>query len=171
MPRHIWSVLCAKGIVDRYTNNATLVEVIEALKITPLGPVPNGRVHLPVQLSLVSLWVRSDRDTPEHFEIRQVIILPDGSEVPSKTLTAEMQQYVRVRTFIRHEAIPFQGSGHYWIAVEYRVPPSEEWNRVANLPLDIEVVDQQPPNQDSPPAALEGRRKRSPSRRGSKPRK
>lgn len=142
MPQHIWSVLCQKGILDRYTNAVSLFEIIEGVIITPKSPPPSGRVNIPASMHLVSLWCRSDRGTPESFEARSVVILPSGSEVAGLSMQAGLQEHRRIRTFMRLEAMPFEGAGQYGFAVEYRGAPTEQWTRVATVPVEVEVAPQ-----------------------------
>jgi hypothetical protein len=146
MPRHVRSVVCQKGVLDKYTNNVSLLEIIEDIKITPESPLPSGRVNIRASLHLVTLWCRTDRDAPETFEARSVVILPDGSEVAGVPMEAGLQQHRRLRTFMRMEVMPFDGPGVYCFAVEYRSSPKEQWTRVATIPVEIQVA----PRADGP---------------------
>jgi hypothetical protein len=140
MPRHIWSVLCLKGVLDQYTNTVSLLEAIEGMKITPETPLPDRRINIRTPMHLVSLWCRGDRDTPESFEARSVIVLPSGLEVPGVPMHAGLQESRRIRTFMRMQSMPFEGGGQYGFAVEYRSAPTEPWTRVATIPVDVEVA-------------------------------
>lgn len=137
MPRHIWSVLCKRGILDRYTNSVSLIDTVEGFNLTFVQPVPEGqRVTIATAMHLVTLWIRSDRNEPETFEARPVIIMPSGDEVGGHVLTVNLE-LMFVRTFMKLEAMPFEGPGLYWFAVEYRRAPTDEWARVSSVPLDL----------------------------------
>jgi hypothetical protein len=140
MPRHVWSVLCLKGVLDQYTNTVSLLETIESMKITPETSLPDRRINIRAAMHLVSLWCRGDRDTPESFEVRSVIVLPSGSEVPGVPMQAGLQEHRRIRTFMRMQTMPFEGAGQYGFSVEYRSAPTEPWTRVATVPVDVEVA-------------------------------
>lgn len=140
MPEHIWSVLCYKGCLDSYTKSVSLLDVIESITLRPREPVPKGDVHIPIQMNLVSLWTRSDLNTPETFETRIHLEVPDRSAISAKKeLTADLQNHVRIRTFIRFETFPYRGPGLYKFIVEYRSTSNDPWREVASIPLDVRV--------------------------------
>lgn len=139
MPKHIWSVLCYKGCLDQYTNQVSLLDVIENISLRPTGPAPSGNVHIPIQMNLVSLWMRSDLNSPETFETRIIVKAPDGFEHPSNELVADLQTHTRIRTFRRFEILPYRGPGLYEFIVEYRGTASDAWNSVVAVPLDVRV--------------------------------
>lgn len=165
MPEHIWSVLCHKGCLDHYTNSVSLLDVVEAIRLRPIGQRPEGPnvvVGFPMRLSLVSLWVRSHPDVPERLSMRVVVVKPDGTEVlPQVALEGDLTEKRRLRTFAWVEALPFSGPGVYQFAIEYRSGEQKDWRRVAMVPVEVEV-EVPPQAAPSPPvsAKRQSRRKR-----------
>lgn len=163
MPQHIWSVLCYKGCLDTYSNQVSLLDVIEgvSLKTNQL----QGPLRVPVQMSLVSLWLRSEPGVAETFEARANLVMPDGTELPGLVTTADLKTYSRIRTFMRIEGLEFRTPGLYWLAVEHRPSADSEWVRASRVPLDVQIerVESATPESPAPeprPQAARVRRRR-----------
>src|SRR6266403_656544 len=60
MAKHVWSVLCYKGCLDQYTNQVSLLDVIEGIIIKPMEPVPEipmgKEIHLHRQVYFFAHW-------------------------------------------------------------------------------------------------------------------
>lgn len=142
MPEHFWSVLCYKGCLDQYTNQVSLLDVIDQVVVRPLGEQPpiNTKAAMPIHLNIVSLWGRAEADKPERIQVRVVVVAPDGSEIrPGGHVDGDLETKWRLRTFMRFDSMPFRGAGHYRFAVEHRSNEGDEWRRVASLPLDLRI--------------------------------
>ncbi len=140
MAEHVWSVLCHKGCLDKYTNQVSLLDVIETLAITLLEPLPEKLpVNFPLQLQLVSFWTRSKTGVPEMARCRLHLAIPDGSKVKTTTeLEIDLKQAARSRTFFRMNALPYHGPGLYSFVVEQYNEATKKWKRVARIPLEIQ---------------------------------
>src|SRR5882724_578285 len=104
----VWSVLCNRGILDQYTNNVTLVDVVEVLQLQALDEIPEGqRGAVPVQMALVTLWRRSDYSVPEKTAARFVLEIPDDDS-PSLVarMVVDLETHRRSRTFVNVLALP-----------------------------------------------------------------
>ena len=139
MPDHIWSVLCYKGCLDSHSNQVSLLDVIEGISLRPIEPIIKANVHIPIHMNVVSLWTRSNYDTPETFETRLVLGVPDGSEISTKEIIADLQGHTRIRTFMSLETFPYRGPGLYKFIVQYRRTSNDPWKKVASIPLDVRV--------------------------------
>jgi hypothetical protein len=138
----IWAVLCERAIIDRDTNNVSLINVIEEIAISVQPPegapdeASDGRLVL-ANMELVVLWVRSDLEVPERGYGRIRVIAPDEREAPTHENEVDLTQYLRLRTRIRLTSLPMRGSGVYRIKIEGRAPPSSEWTEEFDLPLRV----------------------------------
>jgi len=81
-----WSIACEHAVVDRYTNNVSLLHIID--QITVRVP-PEPASPIPISLDVMTLWERGDAESPESGESRTVIVTPQGEEV-SHTATHEL---------------------------------------------------------------------------------
>lgn len=146
MAKHIWSVLCTRGVLDRYTNNVSLHDVVEEIAITPSRPMPDALGAFPASLSLVSLWVRSEADTPETVQTRMRLLAPDGTKVAEGSVVVDMTTHKRSRYFSHLTAMPFKGDGVYQFVVEQLVG-DQDWREVASVPLEVTVTEPKNPSQ------------------------
>lgn len=137
MPQLIWSVLCYKGCLDSYSNQVSLLDVIEGLSIKTNQL--EGRLTIPVQMNLVSFWMRSEPGVPEAFEARANLVMPDGTQLPGLVLSGDLQTNLKLRTFMRIEGLEVRDPGPHWLALEYRTSAESEWVRVGKVPLDIQI--------------------------------
>lgn len=138
MIEHVWTVLCRRSVVDRETNSISLIESVEAIQfgvVQPTGaPAPTG---LPIDLELVTLWIRSDRAVPENSRYRVVIQLPDQTEREvGETVSVDLRQFERLRSRVNFNGIPFSGPGRYRFLVQLEDGATR--TTVARVPLDIE---------------------------------
>jgi len=147
MAKHIWSVLCYKGVLDQYTNQVSLLDVVEGITAKLLAPAPTGEgreVQVPLQgLMLVTLWTRSDLAVPEEATTRVRMIVPGGASRRPNVVKVDLTKHVRSRSFMRFESLPFHGNGYYYFVVEVQEEQTDEWHIVAELPLEFRL-EQQP---------------------------
>ncbi len=148
LAKHIWSVLCRKGIQDKETNQISLVEVIE--KVVLQGDIVKGaranapegaqRLMVPIQMQLVSWWARSDREQPEAARARLAIIDVDGKEFSNNEMPLPLDEHASYRTIMKIPAVPIdRGAGTMWIEVSKS--DGEGWITVASIPLQVEITE------------------------------
>jgi hypothetical protein len=149
MAKHVWSVLCYKGLLDQYTNQVSLLDVIEAISIKPGEPVPEAledkEMRVPVHLALVTLLTRSDVAVPEVGMLRVRLVLPDGVSRPPQEVKVDLTKHVRLRNFTTITSLPLRGDGYFYFVVELRDEASDEWKTAAEIPLEFKVEPFAPP--------------------------
>lgn len=135
---HIWSVLCSRSTIDTESNNVSLFNVIE--QINPVGLPEGARGLLPMEVEIVSLWVRDD--VPGRGFTRVVIETPSSSVEPSAEgmIDLSSETIKRFRTRQRLLGVPFEGHGQYWFRVEFRTEEATEWITVARIPVEMAHV-------------------------------
>lgn len=139
MARHVWSVLCSKGVVDEQSNQISLLDVLEHVSFEvaslPKQEGDNIRlVHFPCQL--ISLWTRSDHDVPELAECRLYLLKWDGSESKRVPMEVDLRKSPRFRSTFRMEGVPL-GTGLLWFVVECRSSADDTWIEAARVPLEV----------------------------------
>ena len=153
MAEHIWSVLCYKAVVDRDTNQVSLLDVIEDATIAiPSPPKGVDLFAMPFPICVASTWMRSNLSKPETFSVRVVVVPPQGSEIPSSAVLVadDLETKMRLRTFMKVRAIPLRGGGIYRFAVEQRVRDEDPWRREASIPLRLQITEAAGPIQLQP---------------------
>ena len=140
----IWAILCKNVIVDQQSNNVSLIEVIDEFTI-PVPPPVNlpeidGEPGILLDVSLVVLWARSHRDTPEKAQSRTSIVTPDGTEARSLENEVDLTEAIRARAIGRIVGFPhpLNHGGEYLFRIELKVPGSD-WKEELELPLWVNV--------------------------------
>jgi hypothetical protein len=133
--KHLWSIICNRLIVDEATNNATLVDVLEEIKIKKDFLNNNKEIILP--FNLVSLWnIENKKDYNK--EIKTVIEFynPNGNKLNdfSFNFTVPLSDKKRVRTVINFNKFILDGSGVYNIKIK------QDNKTISELPLEIKLV-------------------------------
>src|ERR1700680_1609198 len=123
MPDHAWSVFCYKGCIDRLTNQASLLDVIEAMTLAPSQEMissPLGSTAFRARCDLVTLWTRSDLETPERFRTRVRLVATTGDSllVGEEIIDVDLGTQERHRTVLKMDALPYWGGGVYRFVVE-----------------------------------------------------
>ena len=140
MIAHVWSVLCARSIVDRDSNNISLLDVIEQLNLA-IVELP---AIIPAQFELVTLWTRADNDMPAIGRGRVRYLCPTNELLAQIEHAIDHSDYRRTRQRSGLVGLPISGFGRHSLHVELQVAEDGEWTEVANLPL--EVIAQEQPN-------------------------
>lgn len=143
MPSHIWSVVCYKGSLDSFTNQVSLIDIIENINVRLgnelVAVVASGKTPmLPIKMEVVSFWERSERDTPESFEMRVALLCPDGTQrTPNQAFRPDLRTAPRARTFNRLDRFPYRGPGKYMFQIQCRDGEQDEWVTAGTVPVDV----------------------------------
>ncbi|MBW8876040.1 MAG: hypothetical protein JF614_13820 [Acidobacteria bacterium] len=145
---HVWTLFCKRAIIDRESNQVSLIDAIETVLIdvspTEAAAVANpGEKGTAIELeaTLFSFWVRSRPDVPEMGAYRVSLVAADGSlvlPVNEKEMTAriDLTEKQRVRTQIKMTVLPFRGVGRYTFQME-QGQGDGQWEVVARVPYEL----------------------------------
>jgi hypothetical protein len=134
MIEHVWSVLCSRAVVDRFSNNVSLENVIEQITI-PGDPTPELRI--PMAFDLLSFWVRAKDDEPSRGTQRVSVILPSGEVKFTGEYEINLESHPRGRVKVFFPELPVPIEGRYIFRVEIKNDNEDAWNKVAEIPLQI----------------------------------
>ncbi|HZU83258.1 MAG TPA: hypothetical protein VE987_10095 [Polyangiaceae bacterium] len=140
--RHVWSILCTKASVDELTKNISLFDTIEEVQLQRLPGAPPGEpAAVSVQWDLVTLWMRSARDTPERFRQRVSLRAPSGRILlgPETSEVLLLDAVMRARAILRLVGLAIDGPGEHCFVIEYEAEPAR-WQTAAELPLFVTIL-------------------------------
>lgn len=145
MARHVWSVLCRQAITDQQSNVISLLNAVEEFKFkrTPsLEEIPKKTsIDIPVDLSLVSLFIRSDENKPENPLCRVTIVTPDKQKFVLPEAELGLVEKKRARAIINFQSLVFTVSGQYEYLVQTKKNEKEKsWRKCVSIPLDINQI-------------------------------
>jgi hypothetical protein len=144
---HIWTVLCSSVITSRETNNVSLIEVTEELKVdVGMGGdkkiADQSVVSLAVNLILVSLWSRMEDNKPIVGTAKDILLTPSGKTLGEHEFKINLSDHMRMRTMrnLIHLPIPLKESGKYRFRTELLDEENKTWKAVSNIPLIINII-------------------------------
>jgi hypothetical protein len=130
---HVWTVLCSRAVIDVDSQNVSIHNVIEQLNVAA-EPAPD--LVIGIAYELVSLWVRSEIDTPTKGRTRVTLISPTGATTAVAEMPIDLSQVERARHRISCQGLHVTGPGRYVFRVELSEEDGE-WRRVASVPLRV----------------------------------
>lgn len=140
----IWALLCEKAILDRDTNNASFINVVEEITVPASPPkIPSGSDIEPIlmlDLRMAILWARSNPDMPESGEARVRLIAPDETASVSAELMVDLTESQRMRGIghLIESPFPVLQEGQYLFKVEAKTE-GLDWQEMFELPLWVKV--------------------------------
>lgn len=140
--KHLWSILCRHGVVDKDSNVLTLVDVLEEVSVQFHGatPDPVGSHVLQIQMELVTLWSKEELDRSKTNRFRVVLETPGD---PQPTVRPECtvkfsDDKLRVRSIAKTTALLWRGVGTYTFFVQV-LGAKGKWKTVAELPFEVRI--------------------------------
>lgn len=141
--QHIWSVLCRSSQIDKDTNNLSIINVFEQLKITLDQKGPEEKiesVNIPIGYEIVSLWVKESQEKRVKAEILLEIIDPQGKILKTFPQTGEMPETMkRLRTRFRIQGLGITMSGIYKFVIKIKEEGKRDFRIVSEVPLEVQL--------------------------------
>jgi len=139
MAKHIWTVLCRRAVLDKFTNTASMFDTLEEVTATLAEPLPDKWTLLPLEAVLVSFVVRTNVNVPERPRLKVEVVGPNGDVYePSISGEFDLTEYPRARTFIKLGSLPVLAFGTHKYMVYLEEGP-DKWTEVAEIPLDFKL--------------------------------
>ncbi len=142
MASHLWSLMCRQATIDSRTQSLSILDVYDDVHahatVPPGSPIPDKFAVL-LDLTLVSVWERSNPATPESKVTFQVRIAS-----PSKKELGRMEQvysmegpHLRNRNIIAIR-LGVEESGRYEFHIEER--KGGRWRPVVIVPINVNLT-------------------------------
>lgn len=146
MIKHIWSVLCRRSIIDSTTNNLTISDVLEELKIDIKVEEKDSAnlkvITLPLEFEVVSMWLKDRKDIQSHLkaDCDIEVISPIGKTMQNFAQKIEMPAGMRrMRTILRVIGFAVEDSGEYTLKINIKEEGYKTYKTVAELPLEVSL--------------------------------
>lgn len=142
--QHVWSMLCSGVSIDQNTNNLTLFNTIEQIKISEdklMRAKNENQLAVPFVFNLVTLWRREDSKYSEKADVEIEVVDPSGAKRKSKSYSLEFATGVRRMRFqIQWSGIKVTTSGTYKFVVSLKGEKDKKFIRAGEAYLDIEIL-------------------------------
>jgi hypothetical protein len=132
MIEYQWSIVCEHAVVDRFTNNLSLLHVVDQITV---GGSPESGQPMPMPFDIMTLWQRGDVESPEVAQTRTVIVAPNGDEISSTEVHVDLTDNRRLRARLRVVGMPFRGFGRYRLRAD--VQEDGDWVVVGGVSLEV----------------------------------
>lgn len=139
---HVWSVLCWRTSTDHINKNISLFDVVEEITLSTNNPIAEDGAILPIELTVASLWIRSDDDVPGMGWSRIQFQYPSGQKLDELEVEINLSNHLRSRGIAKIQGLRIKGEGRYSFSIQ--LLQGEEWEEVARIPLHIRIEHRQP---------------------------
>jgi len=141
MIKLIWTVLCLRSIVDKSSNNVSLIDVLEEVKLEQV--IPRNKVESPILVPFpfywVTLWARREDGRPGRGQVKDVIMSPSGKTVRESEYEVDLSKYKRYRFMRRLDGLPVGESGQYKFRTQVKDEKLGIWEDASVVPLEISI--------------------------------
>ena len=138
MIQHFWTVLCQRSIVDSVSNNVSLIDIFESLRIESVAQADSKAILMvPFTFYLVTLWGRKNPETPCQGRARDIILSPKGKKIVEQEHDIDLTEHARTRHTRRIERFPIEQSGQYKFRTQIRDNKRSIWKTVSEVPLEV----------------------------------
>lgn len=145
----LWSVVCASSIVDKETNNMSLINLIENLNIT-IQETPevkaqyekSGWYATPINLKVVSHFHRIEKGSDLSFSFQMQVIDPNGKALGhnAEGTMAFPKDLKNMRMVVALNGLPVAQSGQYHVAVQMKDVGEDTYLEIQKIPLEVQVT-------------------------------
>ncbi len=141
--KHAWTILCQKAIIDKVTNNLSLIDSVEELNISlaanDLDKTPRA---LPVSFEIVSFWYDNNPQTESKGTLQVEIYNSKNTKLHEFHHEFVIpKNYKRMRTRIIVKGLPFSEPGDYIFKIKYQKPDQTNYTLATELPFEIRSQD------------------------------
>ncbi|MEE8373212.1 MAG: hypothetical protein V3R87_05840 [Dehalococcoidia bacterium] len=137
--RLVWSVVCARSVIDKESNNVSLIDALEQIQVELVRSTAKAPVHLPFRIEWVTLWTRLLGEVPTVGRARDTIESPDGTVLFENEYDVDVHKKRRTRVTRRLGGLPLPASGTYRFLTHTQVEGHDTWQVVSDVPLEISI--------------------------------
>ena len=134
MIRHLWTILCARCILEANTNSVSLIDVLENVTVST-----GGQPAFQANWSLVTDWRRQDESLESRGRARIELIAPSGETIGSSPVEYDIDLATtdRARAIVAIPLMPIRGEGRYLFRISLQTQGEKEWREVFDYPLVV----------------------------------
>jgi hypothetical protein len=143
MLKNIWSILCARSIIDKETNNISIYDALEQLEVEVKIKNNEGipvAINLPIEYEVVGMWLRENTEKEIKAELIIELFNPKGKIIKTFNQSIEMPAKMkRLRSRLRIKGFTVEMPGGYLFKVKIKEADQVEFRVVSELPLEVHI--------------------------------
>ena len=151
--KNVWSVVCAKAVVDQMTNSLSLHDTVDEMTISFINPedMKKPSKNVPVSMAVVNLWYDEDISKERALDYVAEIYSPKGEQVGEFNISAKFEKgKKRLRTIANINGLKLTDEGTYSFRTSYK-DSKGNMLQVAELPIDVKyILNMSPSNNNNP---------------------
>ncbi len=137
--RHVWTVICMQSVIDRDSNNLSLIEVLEQFQLVPPAGVKPTDCRMPFNMQWVTLWSRSEGEEPSKHRARDTVLAPSGKRLFRREYEVDLVGTPRNRVRRGLVGLRLPESGEYLFVTEHRTESRQSWKKASVVPIQVKV--------------------------------
>lgn len=146
--KNIWSVVCAKAVVDQMTNSLSLHDTVDEMTISFVNPedMKKPAKNVPVSMAVVNLWYDEASVEERVLDYVAEIYSPKGEQVGEFNISAKFEKgKKRLRTIANINGLKLTDEGVYSFRTSYK-DSKGNMLQVAEVPIDVKFILNMQPN-------------------------
>ena len=138
MAEHRWTLLCRKAVLDQESDDVTLVDVVDRVRVTTdiAGSFDGQRIV--GSSDLISVVVRSDQKIPEDLEAKVVVVYPDMSTLEGPNFRFDLTSSSGTRVIIRSQHIYVKSDGKHSMLILARPSEDVDWAEISRYSYEVQ---------------------------------
>ncbi|MCX6702596.1 MAG: hypothetical protein NTW60_01900 [Candidatus Wolfebacteria bacterium] len=144
--QHRWSIICSGVSIDQQSNNLSLFNIIEQIRIPKnhLVEIKEGgekKLVIPVPFNLINLWSRASSDVAEKVDVEIKLIDPSGKARKVGAFTLKFDSKIeRIRSKSQYSGIKASSSGVYTFRMYVKEKGQEDFRDIGSVHLNVEIL-------------------------------
>ncbi len=146
MIQNIFSVLCESSIIDKDTNNITINNVLEQIKIAvSLDDRQLSQkdfpINTPIKYEFISLWKNNKPNPKQTFDIELVVLDPNDKIIQTIPQKFKFEIGItRHRSIFKISGFVATINGTYTFLIRIKTETENIFQKVAKVPLEVEII-------------------------------
>jgi hypothetical protein len=137
MPSLLIFGICEKAIIDRETNQVSMINIINGATVQPIEGEFAADAVIPMPWACVSTWQKEPDDEGKTFEQRLDLVKPNDETLHLSDLPFKMSQE-RHQNYVASNGFPVGQTGKYQVQIWLReIEEGKEWELLREYPLLI----------------------------------
>lgn len=145
--RHIWTVLCRDSVIDQQTNNLSLNNVLEELKVgkkdlSGKHIIPERGEAIPFNFQVISLWKRLGENTKELLIDGELeVIDPEGKSLVKVPYQIKLEKgKERLRSILNFQGFKITTPGEYIFKTRVKDTSGQNFVEVGEVYLVVKIL-------------------------------
>lgn len=139
---HLWAILCKESSIDIDNKLLSVFDCIEKIEMTlNVDKITDGvKLVVPIDFQIVNSWEIIDSDKDINLTVKIELEDPNSKILISTEKEFEIKKgFTSFRNRMKFQGMPVSTSGKYRFNVYQKGSKTEKYNKVASIPLIVQI--------------------------------